>query len=291
MRKVVRRGDLETALLADTPIVPQGANEAPLHERLFITFRNAHHATRGTNPCLLEIVTDQQIRDFLGGRSGVVASGFDRILQRKDLVARTHQFRHWLNTLAQAGGLEQGLIARWSGRDDVAQNSEYDHLTPTFLAEKAREIFADGKAIGPLADIETSLPPVERQAFRETVIATAHVTEIGFCLQDWNSSPCPEFGACPTCESCAVKKGDQAARNRTQAMRDDNAWVAEMLVAEVDDGTIGASQHHQAASQVVAALDRILAIHDDESIPDGFLVQPNVTSPAHFAGADIRNAA
>lgn len=287
-RKVVRRVDLEAALLADMPVIPASDRETPLHERLFLSFRNAHHATRATNPCLLEIVSDQQIRDFLGGRSGIVASGFDRILQRRDLVARTHQFRHWLNTLAQAGGLEQGLIARWSGRDDVAQNSEYDHLTPTFLAEQARELLNDGKVIGPLADIHTSLPPVERAAFAETVIATAHVTEIGFCLQDWNSSPCPEFGACATCESAAIKKGDRFARVRAAQMRDDNAWIAERLVAEVDDGTIGASQHHRATVDVVNALDRIIAIHDDPTIEDGTLVQPNATSPAHYGGPDIR---
>lgn len=289
MHKVVRRADLEAALLADMPVVPASRREAPLHERLFLTFRNAHHAKRATNPCLLEIVSDQQVRDFLGGRSGIVASGFDRILQRKDLVARTHQFRHWLNTLAQAGGLEQGLIARWSGRDDVAQNSEYDHLTPTFLAEKARELLEEGKVIGPLADIHTSLPPIERKDFAETVIATAHVTDIGLCLQDWNSSPCPEFGACATCESAAISKGDQAAKARAKQMRADNAWIANRLIAEVDDGTIGASQHHQATVEVVAALDRIIAIHEDPEIQDGTLVQPNMASPAHYGGPDIRN--
>ncbi len=290
MRKAVRRRDLEAALLAEMPVVPTSDREAPLHERLFLTFRNAHHATRATNPCLLEIVSDQQIRDFLGGRSGIVASGFDRILQRKDLVARTHQFRHWLNTLAQAGGLEQGLIARWSGRDDIAQNSEYDHLTPTFLAEKARELLEDGKVIGPLADIHTSLPPMERAGFAEAVIATAHVTEIGFCLQDWNSSPCPEYGACATCESAAVKKGDQAARARAAQMRADNAWIADRLIAEVNDGTIGASQHHRSTVEVVAALDRIIAIHDNAGIEDGTLVQPNAASPGHYGGPDVRSA-
>lgn len=291
VRKVVRRGDLEAALLAEMPVVPIGDNEPALHERLFITFRNEHHARRGTNPCLLELVTDQHVRDFLGGRSGIVKSGFERIVQLGDMSARTHQFRHWLNTIAQMGGLEQGLIARWSGRDDVQQNSEYDHVSPMTLAEKARDIFANDQAIGSLADMQASLPPVEREAFRDTVIATAHVTEIGFCLQDWNSSACPQFGACGDCEDCAIIKGDTRSKQRVAAMRDDNAWIAQRLEVEVDDGTIGASQHHKAAVNMVAALDRILAIHDDPNVPDGTLVQPNGASPVHYGGPDIRSAA
>lgn len=290
-RKVVRRGDLEAALLAEMPVVPVADDEPPLHERLFITFRNAQHAKRGTNPCLLELVNDQHIRDFLGGRSDIVKSGFERILQQGELNARTHQFRHWLNTIAQLGGLEQGLIARWSGRDDVQQNSEYDHVSPMVLAEKARDIFANDQAIGSLADMQASLPPVERAAFRDTVIATAHVTEIGFCLQDWNSSACPQFGACGDCEDCAFIKGDTGSKQRVAAMRDDNAWIADRLEAEVDDGTIGASQHHKAAVAMVTALDRILAIHDDPNVPDGTLVQPNAASPVHYGGPDIRSAA
>lgn len=288
---LVRRADLEAALLAEMPAISQGVAEAPLHERLFLSFQNQHHEKRGTNPCLLEVVSDQQVRDFLGGRPDNVKSAFERLLDRDDLQARTHQFRHWLNTLAQHGGLEQGLIARWSGRDDVQQNSEYDHLSSMMLAEKARNLFADGKAIGVLADIETTLPPAERKNFRETMIATAHVTEIGFCLQDWNTSPCPEFGACATCESTAFIKGDRKAQDRTREMRDDNAWIAERLVAEIDDGTIGASQHYKAATDTVEALDRILAMHDDPNIPDGTLVQPNAASPLHFGGPDVRSAA
>lgn len=290
MRKVVRRGDLEAALLAEMPIIHQDDDGPVLHERMFLTFRNEHHARRGTNPCLLDMVSDQHIRDFLGGRNDIVKSGFERIAQQGDLKARTHQFRHWLNTIAQIGGLEQGLIARWSGRDDVQQNSEYDHVGAMQLAEQARGIFADGQARGPLADIQTSLPPVERDAFRDIVIATAHVTEIGFCLQDWNSSACPQFGACGDCEDCAVIKGDVGSKHRVSAMREDNAWIAERLEAEVDDGTIGASQHHKAAVAMVTALDRILAIHDDASIPDGTLVQPNVVSPVHYGGPEIRSA-
>ena len=289
LRKMVARPDLEAALLSMMPSVAPGRAEAPLHQRLFVSFANQHHAKRATISCLLEITSDQQVRDFLSGRREngrtVVQSGFSRLLNRPHLSARTHQFRHWLNTLAQSGGLEQQLIARWSGRDDLAQNAEYDHLTPTELAAVMREPLAKGMAIGVLADIHTKLDPVERESFRDVIIATAHVTEIGFCIHDWNTAPCPEFGACSTCASFVFTKGDEKHRHRSEEMRTDTAWILERLEVEMDEGTRGASNHYRTMRAKLDSLDRILAYHNDPSIPDGTLIQPNSSSPVHIQAA------
>ncbi|GEM73451.1 DNA-binding protein [Sphingomonas aquatilis NBRC 16722] len=289
LRKMVAGADLEAALLRMLPSVAPGRAEAPLHERLFVSFANQHHAKRATIPCLLEITSDQQVRDFLGGRREngrtVIQSGFSRLLNRPHLSARSHQFRHWLNTLAQSGGLEQQLIARWSGRDDLEQNAEYDHLTPTELAAAVREPLAKGMAIGVLADIHTKLEPVEREGFRDVIVATAHVTEIGFCIHDWNTAPCPEFGACSTCASFVFVKGDEKHRRRTEEMRVDTAWIITRLEAEMDEGTRGASNHYRTMRAKLDSLERILAYHDDASIPDGTLIQPNSSSPVHIQAA------
>jgi hypothetical protein len=293
-RTVVRRDALERAMLAEIPVVPDKVREVPLHQRMFITFGNFNHRKRETNPCLVEIVSDQHVRDFLGARGdaekGRVRSAFERLLDRDDLSARTHQFRHWLSTLATAGGLEHGLMARWSGHDE-AQNADYDHISGIELAKMAQEMLASGQVMGALADQHEALPPVERSAFREAVISTAHVTEIGFCLADWITSPCPEFGSCRTCEDCAIQKGDKEALARTEAEREEAAWILERLEAEVDDGTIGASNHYDTAKANLDALDRIIAIHNDPAIPDGTLVQPNATSPDHHAGPAFEFAA
>ncbi|MEE4454801.1 hypothetical protein [Novosphingobium resinovorum] len=289
-RFLVTREAIEQALVLQQRSFDAGPGEPALHDRLFVSFRYAHAQGRQTSNCLVELVYDQQISDFLGGRQSVVRSGFDRILDQPQLKARTHQLRHWLNTLSQAAGLEQGLIARWSGRDDEAQNSEYDHLPPAMLAEHARNLVAEGNAIGPLADIDLSLPLADRDTYRETVIETAHVTDIGICLQSWITSPCPEYGACPTCEATAIIKGNMAADQRAQQLRDDNQWIADRLEAEIDDGTRGASQHLAATTAVIGALDKVLAIHRDPTIPDGTLVQPNLASPVHYGGQAIESA-
>lgn len=289
---MVSRADLEAALLQLVPKISDGAAEAPLHQRLFVSFANQHHASRAPNPCQLQIVSDQQLRDFLGGRQErgrtTVKSAFERLLGRPDLTANTQQFRHWLNTLSQAGGLEQGLIARWSGRESVEQNAEYDHLTPTELAETLRKPLASGMAIGVLADIQISLPPVERQAYRETVVATAHVTEIGFCVHDWNAIPCPEFGACSTCTSLVFTKGDTKHYLRTKEIHEETAWIIGRLQKEIDEGTRGASNHYRTMAAKLDSLDRILAFHADPSIPAGTLIQPTGWSPPHLVKEQVK---
>ena len=199
----------------------------------------------------------------------------------------SHMFRHWLNTLAQAGGLDQALVARWSGRDDIGQNADYDHLSGIELAHRFRSMMGEGRVIGPLANLHTAKQPADRARFRETVLATAHVTEIGMCDLDWITSTCPEFHACQTCEFCLVVKGDTAARMRTAELRDETAWLLDRTIEEVDDGTIGASNHAASQRRTIEALDRILAIHDDPDIPHGTLVQPNATSPNHFGGPPL----
>lgn len=294
-RHLATREEIETGLLRDAARLSEDDHRGlPLSRHLFLTFRYAHHEAKATNPCVVALTTDQHVADFLGGRQserGRTKSIFEKFeRQMKDgssIEMNSHMFRHWLNTLAQAGGLDQALVARWSGRDDAGQNADYDHVGGVELARSFRGMMEDGRVVGALADLHDAKPPVDRAAFRDVVLATAHVTEIGMCDLDWITSTCPEFGACQTCESCIVRKGDPAARTRTEDLRDETAWLLERTIAEVDDGTIGASNHAHSQVETLKALDRILAIHDDPAIPDGTLVQPNATSPDHFAGPPL----
>lgn len=294
----VRRSDLEAALLREMVEVAPDRRGLKLSDHLFLVFRNFHHSDKATNPCLLSLTRDQHIGDFLSGRQssrGKTLSIFERFdspmqADGTPMAMTSHQFRHWLNTLAQSGGLDQSLVARWSGRDDFQQNSEYDHLTGIELAEKFRGMLADGKVQGALADIHRSKEPADRKVFRDTVIATAHVTDIGLCDLDWISSTCPEFQSCETCEFCVVEKGDAGSKERIEKRLADNRWLRDRVVAEAEGGTIGASNHLQALQQSIAGCERILAIHEDAAIPDGALVQPSISSPQHFAGPILEDA-
>ena len=293
----ISRLDLEQALLKEVVKVADDRRGMKLSEHLLLVHLNFHHSCKATNPCLLSLTRDQHLADFLGGRvstRGRTLSIFEKFesppQQDGSAMGMTsHQFRHWLNTLAQAGGLDQALVARWSGRDDIQQNSEYDHLTGLEIAERFRGMMDEGKIQGALADLHDRKEPADRASFRDSVLATAHVTDIGLCDLDWISSTCPEFQACETCEFCLVEKGSEDGKLRTEQRLADNRWLLERVQAEVDDDTIGASNHLNALQQSIAGCERILAVHQDPDIPDGTLVQPTTASPRHFDGPGLED--
>lgn len=294
-----RRADIEAALLNKMVETPEDRRRLKLSQHLFLTFANFFHSAKATNPCLLSLTRDQHIGDFLSGRAssrGKTMSVFERLnsppcSDGTPMRMNSHQFRHWLNTLAQSGGLDQTLIARWSGRDDVRQNSEYDHLTGLELADRFKGMMENGEILGALAEAHKRKDPVEREGFRDAVFATAHVTEIGLCDLDWTASVCPQFEACETCEFCLVEKGNEGSKERTEERLADHQWLLERTQAEVAEGTCGASNHLNALQQSIAGCERILAIHADDSIPEGTLVQPTAASPQHFAGPGLEDAA
>lgn len=121
----VTRADLEAALLLEMATGTDDRRGMKLSDHLFLVNRNFHHGNKATNPCLLSLTRDQHIADFLSGRAsrrGRTLSVFEKFdsppaADGTPMAMNSHQFRHWLNTLAHAGGLDQALVARWSGRD------------------------------------------------------------------------------------------------------------------------------------------------------------------------------
>jgi hypothetical protein len=265
-------------------------------EHLFLV--NEHlHSYRGTNPCALEMTTDQHISDFLCGRGsaeGRVRSVFERFdsvdSKGNPLRINTHDFRHWLNTLVQQHGADQAIVAKWSGRTDIKQNAEYDHVPGIRLAEVGRDLMAKGKVFGALADVHKALDPADRETFREAMFATAHITELGICDHDYHSAPCPElsFDGCSVCEHLNVEKGNQPARERAERTRVDVQWLLDRAKADLEDGCEDASNFVDAHTMMLEGLDRILAIHDDPTIPEGSWVRANKESPKQFGGKPLK---
>ena len=99
------------------------------------------------------------------------------------------------------------------------------------------------------------------------------------CDADFTTSPCPEFGACSTCENCNIKKGDTEARARTEAELKDVRWLYQRALAEEGEGTIGASNYVEAHRQRIESLERIIGIHDDPTIP---------ASKDHYGGPELK---
>jgi len=160
--KNTRFVDVERAIVAMLPAgFPFLEKETGLKysDALLVTRTYELSSQRASFRCMIEPISIDQINDGLGSR---VKHGVTSIFTRfaftepdgSPIKVTTHQFRHYLNTLAQAGGMSQLDIAKWSGRTDVRQNAAYDHMTSDQMLQKIRDAVGDdSKMFGPLAEI------------------------------------------------------------------------------------------------------------------------------------------
>src|SRR5262249_25565530 len=103
-----------------------------LSESLFISFQNSFHAARQPSPLLVEPMTSCYLVEFMTGKKGA-KSAFERfgICEENGTWCKmtSHQFRHWLNDLADKGGLPMELQTRWMGRENPRDTQAYRHAT------------------------------------------------------------------------------------------------------------------------------------------------------------------
>jgi hypothetical protein len=277
----VRFVDIEAAVVAMLPAgFPFLEKETGLKysDALLVVLTNQLHTQRGTYRCMIEPISVDQINIGLGGRA---EHGFNSIFSRfgftepdgRPIKVTTHQFRHYLNTLAQVGGMSQLDIAKWSGRKDIRQNAAYDHVTPDQMLQKIRDAVGDeSQMFGPLAEIPKKVL-IPRDEFARLRIPTAHTTDLGFCVHDYTMSPCQLHRDCIHCEDLVCVKGDD---EKSMRLRQNLEEARELLRKAGDafaEGYAGGDRwlvHHQST---VERLSQLCSIMDDPDVPLGAVVQ------------------
>ena len=276
----VRFQEVEGAIIS---LLPRGfpildeATGVTYAKALFVVRRNELGAQRGTYRCMIELVSVGQINTGLGSRS---AHGLDSIFSRfgfaepngSHIVLKSHAFRHYLNTLAQAGGLSQLDIAKWSGRLDVRQNEAYDHMSPRQILEGIRSAVGTGQMLGPLSELPKRAL-IKRDAFAQLVVPTAHVTELGYCIHDYTSSPCQLHADCINCQELICVKGDDRQTSRLRAQLGEAMRLKEKAEAATGAGYAGSDRWMEHHRVTVERLAQLLAIMEDPEVPDGTPIQ------------------
>lgn len=275
----VRFADVEHAVLAllppGFPVLDQKTG-LKFSDSLCVIARNGLNDERANFVCMLDAITYSDIQARLGNtasaRSIFATYGFTEA-DGSALQVSTHQFRHFLNTLAQRGGLSQMDIAKWSGRRDVGQNIAYDHVSGHELVAQMRALVGDDQRMrGPLtASVKMALIP--RDEFARLKIPTAHTTEVGFCVHDFTMSPCQLHRDCMSCEELVCVKGDVARTARIRALRDETQGLLAAAQSAQADHDAGANRWVEHQQTVLARLDGLCAIFDDSTVPDGAFIQ------------------
>ena len=280
--------DLERAVLQMLPKgFPVMERETGLRysQALCLVRRNELHAQRGTYRCLIEPLDQAVVSAGLGNRSRHgVPSVFDRMgffdEDSAPIAIRTHQFRHYLNTLAQSGGMSELDIAKWSGRADVRHNSAYNHVSDRDLQARIKELRGGEPASFNQLVAQTRVSLMPRQKFAEMKIQAAHTTDLGFCIHDFAMSPCQLHLDCVNCNEQVCVKGDEfgEANARTKLI-ETQTLLAEAEAADAE-GAYGAARwvvHQRLTSDRLAQLVSIL---DDPRIQRGAIIRLIHLKPA-----------
>jgi hypothetical protein len=246
-------------------------------QALFVVRRNELGSQRHTYRCMIEPVSIGQINTGLGSRT---RHGFESIFTRLGfsepdggpIAITSHQFRHYLNTLAQAGGLSQLDIAKWSGRLDVNQNQVYDHVTSSEMLAKIRDTVGSAQMVGPLAELPKKVL-IRRDEFSRLVIPTAHTTDIGYCIHDYAELPCQLHMDCINCQDFACVKGDAKKEAMLRTRLDEAKAFLANAEGAVKNGYSGSDRWMEHHRVTVDRLTQLCDILDDPAVPNGAVIQ------------------
>lgn len=273
--------DVEKLVLAMLPKgFPFVSTEVNLRykDALFITLENQLHDTLSTYRCMVAPVSYHQINIRFGNReSDSKKSMFTKLglfgEGGRKLSISTHQFRHYLNTLAQVGGLSQLDIAKWSGRKDIHQNQVYDHETSEQLITRIRNALVDTSDIFNTPTSKAKIIPIRRDEFARLVVPTAHTTEYGYCIHDYTMSPCTEHMACLKCQELVCVKGDSQKKDNLEKLLAEHTMLMDKAVQAVDEGLSGAEQWLTRHKKNVEHITQLVALLNNKDIPDGSVIQ------------------
>lgn len=264
-------------------------------EALFLCNLNLLHLQKGAYRCMFEPISSGHVAARL--RSGDNSpSMFERFgFSEPDgsaIHVASHQFRHYLNTLAQSGGLSQLDIAKWSGRKDLRQNAAYDHQSRESLLIKMRAAIGDDKQmIGPLAGRSISI--VSRAEFASLKFPTAHTTDFGYCVHDYVMSPCPLNGGCIDCEELVCIKGEVDKEKKIRQSLAEAELLLLRAQAAVEKNEFGAAEWLEVHCAKTKRLRALVEVFDNPAVAEGAFIhqaapqRPSRMEHAHYERMEV----
>lgn len=216
--------------------------------------------------------------------------GYDKG-RSEPLKLKSNQMRHMLNTMAQRGGLSEEEIARWSHRKDIGQNRVYDHRSEHEMLAALKQLSPQLKlsdSLQSLANQIQSKKPIALSELNLTLIPTAHITEWGFCIHNWISSPCTIFRDCANCTEHVCIKGDPRLPKMKKQLEAVQALKTKAEAA-IEAGAFKADRWYQHQARTEVRLSKMISSLENPSVENGTIVQlPNTDEVTPFSMACLR---
>lgn len=195
-----------------------------------------------------------------------------------DISISSHQFRHYLNTLAQKGAAGELDIAKWSGRANIHQNNVYNHMTDDDHLDRVAKSKIMTSIGSPLAkikekDINAPVTVADLDAATTGHDRIAHVTEFGFCIHDFAFSPCQKCADCLNCSEQACIKGDDEKLERLKSQRELLSKQLKNAIKAESEEVWGANRWVTHQSRTVERLDDLIHILESSDVEEGAVVR------------------
>jgi hypothetical protein len=259
-----------------------------LSETLLIVPRSFFDGTLEPHPVLVEPLSYGHIQKFLAGGKKRQPSVFERFGIRENdgsyCHVTSHMFRHWLNDLADRGGLPMESLARWMGRDNLRDNDAYRHAPMDQRRKWVKEGIISGEIGGLAADIYMSVPICEREDYLEGLVQSVHITPMGLCIHDFALIPCKYHLNCLRgCPEYLRTKGSQVERTfLIQIQKRTEKTLQAAKEVDQNGNSATAQAWIQNCEETLEGANASLAIDGDSSIQDGMLVTPFRGRPSRY---------
>lgn len=265
--------DVERAVIAmlpaTFPYVP-GAPELLCKDSMAVVRTNEMHGQRGTYLCMFSCVdyTSISMRLSAPDDRGTIFERFDYTEDDgSPIELASHSLRHYLNMLAQMGGLSSTEIAIFSGRKDVNQNRAYDHMSSDEVQAPISKALKAGFTANlvPVGGRELIL----RNEFKGIDIVAAHTTEYGWCTHNFASEPCQMYRDCVNCEEQECVKGEEHKEANLRQLKAETEYLLEQAREALSDEEYGADNWVKHQAKTLERVNALLSILEDPSVAPG----------------------
>lgn len=271
--------DVECAvivMLPETfPYMP-GDQELLCQDAMALIRRNEMHATRATYMCMFSCVDHGVVTNSFGGRDDR-KSIFERFGYTEDdgsaIELRSHSLRHYLNMLAQVGGLSSAEIAIFSGRRDVRQNLAYDHMTSQEVQSPISRALQDGLTSDLEPVVNTARSLVSRSEFKGRGLTAAHTTEYGWCIHNFAIEPCQMYRDCINCQEQVCVKGESYKQSNLELLKTETEHLLKQAKNALSEEEYGADAWVKHQSLTLERITKLLSILNDPLVPNGARIQ------------------
>jgi hypothetical protein len=275
--------DVEAAVLGmlpkTFPFVP-GDPELLCKDAIAIARTHELDSVRSTLLCIFTCVDYGAVTYNLTRPQGQ-PSIFDKFNYTEDdgspIEITSHSLRHYLNMLAQMGGMTSAEIALFSGRKDVTQNRAYDHMSSDEIQEPISRALKAGMNGSLVAKEQRHF--IHRSDFAMASPTAAHSTEYGWCLHDFASEPCQVHADCINCEEQECIKGEEQKEHNLRSLKAETELLLKEAKKALGDAEYGADVWVAHQNKTLERITELLSILENPSVPVGARVRLNLQNP------------